>query len=56
MQRKGSGIAITPVALHPERFEVGDEKAMDFLQENGFVVFKDVASTEELEKGSTSKQ
>lgn len=39
------------MALEPERFEVGEERAMEYLKENGYVVFKDVANKEELEKG-----
>lgn len=41
------------MAFLPERFDVGDEAAMDFLKEYGYAVFKDVATPEELSKGES---
>jgi len=44
----------TPHSPTPEivqRFDINDEEGYKFLEENGFVVFKDVATPEELEKG-----
>jgi len=33
------------------RFDVNDEEGLNYLEQNGYVVFKDIANQEELEKG-----
>lgn len=44
---------LTPVPFAPPRFEVGDPSALDYFKAEGYVVFKDIISTEEIETGKT---
>eukprot|EP01089_Gocevia_fonbrunei_P007047 TRINITY_DN1806_c0_g2_i2.p1 TRINITY_DN1806_c0_g2~~TRINITY_DN1806_c0_g2_i2.p1 ORF type:complete len:210 (-),score=42.26 TRINITY_DN1806_c0_g2_i2:3-632(-) len=50
---KGSKTSPAPAAVpyHPPSFEVTDDSGYKYLEEHGYVVFKNVLSTEEIQKG-----